>query len=473
MAPSSFFIFSTEVSNGVLKMNDTAIQYYHELMSGMSESDLAEVSARFTRELYEHKACYGERPLSNSLRPKFVTPSQLDLITAVCRTLREAVVKVKEAIFAQKDFIEQVGLSAGERMLCEIDPGFPRLSITSRWDSFLTETPQGTSLKFVELNAEAPAGIAYNDVMSDIYLRLPFMVEFRKRYNVQPFAIRTILLRQLLDTYKEWKGNKSGRKIPQIGILDWRGVDTWPEFELMQEYFESQGVPTIVADPREVEYSRGRLRKGDFEIDLIYRRVVTNEFLEKLDEVQPMWNAIKNRDVCVINPFRAKLVHKKSLFAILTHERNQHLFNQEELHVIHAHIPWTRKIEPGMTVYRGQRLDLLDYIAQHKEDFVIKPNDEYGGKGITLGWETSSAQWQGLIQNALEDFYVVQEKVPIAKETFPYFDNGLKFAEFIVDFDPYVFGAEVGGVLTRLSSGALANVTAGGGATSTFLISGK
>jgi uncharacterized circularly permuted ATP-grasp superfamily protein len=336
----------------------------------------------------------------------------------------------------------------------------------------------GVNLKFVELNADTPAGIAYNDVMSDIYWRLPFMVEFRQRYNVQPFAVRAILLRQLLDTYKEWQGHKSGRKRPQIGIIDWRGVSTWTEFELMQEYFESQGIRTVLADPRELEYSRdksgkGILRAGAFEIDLIYKRVVTNEFIAKLDEVQAMYNAVKNRDVCLINPFRAKLVHKKSLFAILTHEINQHLFTLEEQEVIRRHIPWTRRLEESKTVYQNQSIDLCDYIAQHKDDFVIKPNDEYGGKGVCLGWEASQEQWQALIKTTLNDFYVVQEKVPLARESFPYYDNGLRFADLVVDFGPYVFGPIVGGVSTRLSASSLANVSAGGGATSTFLIAPK
>jgi hypothetical protein len=462
-------------------MNEPAIQHYHELVSKMDTATLAAISAHFISDLREHKACYGERPLSTFLRPKFVTSPQLDLIKEACRVLREAVVKVKEAIFTQPDFMAQIGLSEGERLLCAIDPGFSRLSITSRWDSFMTESPTGVTLKFVELNADTPAGIAYNDVMSDIYWRLPFMVEFRQRYHVQPFAVRAILLRQLLDTYKDWQGHKSGRKMPQIGIIDWREVSTWTEFELMQEYFESQGIRTVLADPRELEYSRdksgkGVLRAGEFEIDLIYKRVVTNEFIAKLDEVQAMYNAVKNRDVCLINPFRAKLVHKKSLFAILTHEKNQHLFNPDEQEVIRQHIPWTRRLEQSKTVYQDRSIDLCDYIAQHKDDFVIKPNDEYGGKGVCLGWETPQEQWEALIKVALNDFYVVQEKVPLARESFPYYDSalrGLRFAELVVDFGPYVFGPIVGGVSTRLSTSSLANVSAGGGATSTFLIARK
>jgi uncharacterized circularly permuted ATP-grasp superfamily protein len=114
---------------------------------------------------------------------------------------------------------------------------------------------------------------------------------------------------------------------------------------------------------------------------------------------------------------------------------------------------------------------LLDFITKYKDDLVIKPNDEYGGAGVTLGWETPVDKWEKVMQTALNDFYVVQERVPIPREKFPYYENGLKLMELIVDLDPYVFGPEVGGVLTRLSSGGLANVTAGGGATSTFVLS--
>ena len=32
-------------------------------------------------------------------------------------------------------------------------------------------------------------------------------------------------------------------------------------------------------------------------------------------------------------------------------------------------------------------------IANHRVQLVLKPNDEYGGKGIVLGWEADDAAW--------------------------------------------------------------------------------
>ena len=44
---------------------------------------------------------------------------------------------------------------------------------------------------------------------------------------------------------------------------------------------------------------------------------------------------------------------------------------------------------------------------------MLKPNDEYGGKGIVLGWLASEEEWNQTIQIALEHPYIVQARVEI------------------------------------------------------------
>jgi hypothetical protein len=282
-------------------MRDAAIEFYNEIVAATPEATLREISDKFIADLLAQKASYGERPLSTFLRPKFITQDDLAKIETVCLTLRECVVKIKEALAADPAFIEQVGLSDGERRLCAIDPGYGRLSITSRWDAFMTED----SLKFVELNAESPAGIGYGDIMSDLYLGLPFMTRFKERYKLRPFATRTVLLRHLLETYREWKGERPKRTVPNLAIVDWREVPTWSEFEVLQDYFLTQGVPTIVSDPRDLSYDGTSLRRGDFEIDLVYKRILTNEFVERPDEVRPIVQAYEDRHLCMIRRQRS------------------------------------------------------------------------------------------------------------------------------------------------------------------------
>jgi uncharacterized circularly permuted ATP-grasp superfamily protein len=109
---------------------------------------------------------------------------------------------------------------------------------------------------------------------------------------------------------------------------------------------------------------------------------------------------------------------------------------------------------------------------QNKDRLVLKPNDEYGGKGISIGWESEPSAWEQAFEAALTEPFVVQEKVKVAKEIYPVIGDGqIVMAERSVDCDPYIFDGEVVGLLTRLSAAALLNVTAGTGSTvPSFLI---
>jgi hypothetical protein len=60
---------------------------------------------------------------------------------------------------------------------------------------------------------------------------------------------------------------------------------------------------------------------------------------------------------------------------------------------------------------------------------------------------------------------VVQWAVQLDQEAYPYYDqqHGVSFRDLTADLDPFVFGPDMAGILTRLSAAALLNVTAGTG----------
>ena len=67
-----------------------------------------------------------------------------------------------------------------------------------------------------------------------------------------------------------------------------------------------------------------------------------------------MIRAVRERAVCMVNPFSCKMMHKKASLAVLSDERNAHLFSAEEAEAIEAHIPWTRVVEERHTKFGGQ-----------------------------------------------------------------------------------------------------------------------
>jgi uncharacterized circularly permuted ATP-grasp superfamily protein len=174
----------------------------------------------------------------------------------------------------------------------------------------------------------------------------------------------------------------------------------------------------------------------------------------------------------VVNSFRSKLLHKKMIFALLSDERYAHHFSDAERAAIERHIPWTRQVVDGRSTHRGQPIDLVQFVLEKREGLVLKPNDEYGGKGVVVGWESAPAEWEAAVSEALTEPHVVQERVQSQADQFPVWRDGrLEWQELTADLDPFLFHTEVGGVLTRLSAAALLNVTAGTGSLApTFLV---
>ena len=84
---------------------------------------------------------------------------------------------------------------------------------------------------------------------------------------------------------------------------------------MLGEYFDAHGCKTVVTDHRSLEYDGEHLSFEGENIDVLYRRVLTNEFIEKMDEARPMYQAVKDGNICMVNSFRSKILHKKSIFA--------------------------------------------------------------------------------------------------------------------------------------------------------------
>ena len=448
-------------------MLSEAVALYHDLLT---EPDLAQESlAHLDQGLERAKLIFGGRRLSPYLRPHFVSEADFARVTRICETVWSAIEKVKDAAIADGSLLDALGLTEIERELVRIDPGYRAVSPTARLDSFLAEDVYS----FVELNGESPAGIAYADAAFEIFEQLPAMKRFAESYHLRRFEGRQLMLKLLLDCYEEFLGRRPGQA-PHIAIVDLKGMPTQNEFELFCEYFKAQGYPSIIASPDELEFRGGRLRVGEFEIDIVYRRLLVNEYLPIMSQHPALLDAYRARAICMVNSFRSKLIHKKALFAVLTDAQYASLFNDGELAVIRAHVPWTRRVSAVKSDYVGEGIDLLEFIVARRERLVLKPNDDYGGHGIFIGWNTDENAWEKAIQKALGNGdYLVQERVATAREVFPALtsDGKIEFAEQLVDLDPLLFNGKVGSAFTRLSSTELANVSSGGGMVPTFVIS--
>jgi hypothetical protein len=446
-----------------------AIRAYHVLLD---DDSARETQALLDEGQRREGLFFGQRALATVLRPHFITGAHEALLQEACHAVAVAARQVMEYALKEPALLRRMAFTPGEQELMEIDPGYPEWSVSSRLDSFLDG--ETNSLQFIEYNAESPAAIAYEDILSELFRDLPVMRAFEQQFAVRSLPARERMLAALMDAYRAWGGTGE----PRIAIVDWKGLPTHSEFVMFQRFFAKHGLHAVICAPEDLRYQGGTLSFNGDPIDLVYKRVLTAEFLARIGDAardHPLVRAYRDHKVCLANNFRAKLLHKKAIFALLSDEAMTDAagVDPSQCALLERHIPWTRFVEPTRTSYRGQEIDLLPFITAERSRFVLKPNDDYGGHGITIGWETDAEVWEEAVLAATREPFVVQERVHIAYEDYPaWCDDHLEIAPRLVDSDPFLFGTDVQGCLTRLSSVTLLNVTAGGGSTvPTFVVS--
>ncbi len=444
-----------------------AIDYWRTLVREHAGAALCSALAGRMRERH---LTFGGRLLCPFLRPFFLTADDERRVVRAAEMLWTLGERVVSAALDRPDILRELALSDAETALARIDPGYAVASTAARADAFLLPD----SLQFAEYNAESPAGPGYSQRLAETFDAEPLMTRFRERFDVRFYTPIGRLLEALVQSYRDWGGHA---RPPRMAIVDWREVPTWSEFELLRDAFEAHGVPTVIADPRDLTFDGSRLADGGGPIDLVYRRVLINDVVARADECRALVDAYASRAVCVANTLRCKIPHKKAFFAVLTDERFDRVFTGEERALIRASVPWTRVVRDGAATRDGERVDLLEHLRAGRDRFVLKPNDEYGGTGVTLGWETSAAEWDEAIARAVDGSHgtwVAQERIAIRREIFPVCDQDqIAERDMLVDFAPYVFRGRLSGFLTRLSATGLANVTSGGGQVPAFVVSSR
>jgi uncharacterized circularly permuted ATP-grasp superfamily protein len=404
------------------------------------------------------------QPMPTLLRPQFVRARDWNELRDAGTRLLELAAQVARRAFDGDvaRLCAFLGTPAAEVPWVSVDPGEPDV-VLSRLDAFLT--PDGP--RFIEINSDAPAGFGYSDAMAAVFQQLPLFRAFARERPVsyEPSD------RALVDAVLAEGKRRAGTVRPRIAIVDWAEVRTRADQEILKGAFVSAGFECALEDPRDMSFRDGRLLARSGAIDLVYRRAVLSELVQKEDEVRAFLDAYRSGLVPFVNTFRCRLSEDKAFFAVLTDEAFAGLLTSEERLFVDRLVPWTRKVAERHTRRAGREVDLVPHILENRAGLVLKPAHGYGGQQVFVGDETEPAAWEAAVLGALGAPWVIQERVTIPEEVFPTFDDGaLRFAALKVNTNPfYVRGARSGAV-TRCSRSSVINVSAGGGSIPTFVL---
>jgi uncharacterized circularly permuted ATP-grasp superfamily protein len=445
-----------------------AISRYNKILEAPAHKDLSWVKILHER-MEAERLSAGGRLVCPFLRPNFVTRRQYESMVRTGEALISAIERMEQMALASPALLARVQLLPAEKMLAAVDPGYHMAEVAARFDLHLSN---GT-LQVVQYNADSPSGLAWAEGLADIFWDCPPVKEFRKRYTLTRVGGKKYFLAALLKAYKQFASTKK----PNIAILEFRtpsSANGQGEYQLFRDFFREAGYATEIVSPEQLEYRNGVLRSGSFEIHLIYRRISVQEFLMRFDLSHPLVQAYRDHAVCVVNSFRSEMAHKKALFGLLTDEVLTGKFPAVERKAIRDHVPWTRLVAPGKTTYHERTIDLPDYIHQHREKLVLKPNDDYSDQHSFVGSELDQQAWDRAVRQAQRSPYVVQEKVEPAMSVFPMMTYGhLEYREMQVDVHPQAFLGKVSGCASWLSGGTVGAYSASGGLAPTFIIDQK
>src|SRR3954469_13730803 len=227
--------------------SDGAVALWHRLLRENANSPLCTSLAERMR---ERRLTFGGRLLCPFLRPFFLTPADEARVKEAAEMLWHLGERVAKAAAADARLLEHLGLNDEEIRLAQLEPGYDVASTAGRADAFLLPG----SLQFAEYNAESPAGAGYSQGLAELFDAEPVMAGFRRQFDARFARPVEALLEALVASYREWGGTATP---PRIAIVDWREVPTFSEFEILRDAFTALGVPTVICDPRDLEFAAG------------------------------------------------------------------------------------------------------------------------------------------------------------------------------------------------------------------------
>jgi hypothetical protein len=440
------------------QVSDLKLQHLVEL-SKLGDG-CAELESEIEAWLVDHDVVFDGHTIPFVLMPHFVSPGQVRRVRRAVESLCRVLDRFCEAYPGDDRLQEELALPAFEDSLVRVAPGYPRPLRICRLDAFLA----GDQVKFLEFNADSPAGIGYTDVLHEGLRRAIALPRVDGEFDTAYDPMLPLLTATLLDAYRAMRAQR-GRvpelpETPRLALVDVPGSPSVPEFRIICAAAAETGIEAIHPTTDQLAYDGSVLRAGGEPIHLVYRRALIDDLSEG-----DLTAAYRDGAVCLVNPPRARVANNKKLMALLDDPRFADLVEPREAEVIAATIPWTRILRPGKVTYGQWLVDLLDFVSDNRARLVLKPASEYGGHNVALGMETEQADWDRIIgEHADAGDFIVQEYVPVPEEMFPTIEDGhvqMRLKRF--NINPFGIGGRYAGMITRISDQAVINVSAGGG----------
>ncbi len=374
---------------------------HSELLRSMSDPDELAGSRVFpvpsAETLLELGLSWNGIPLDIWLEPWRITPAVHEQIRSSTRAFCRAIMAATELFLEQPALRRRFDYTALQERLVLTDPGYQPSIPLGRLDLYLTETGP----KLLEFNTDGAAGWYWVSAIESLSRRSAGL-------TVQAQPLSRKLLDTLVSCYRQWERRE--REVPRISIVDWREVSTRSEQVALCREFQAWGFPCSLEDPRDLVLRDGRLQGPHGLIDLVYRRLVSEEAMARSTEIPAFLQGYLDRAACYVGGFRTDPAWSKTIFSVLTDPAFQAQLPQGDREWLQRCVPWTVAVTNGEVSHGLSSKALQGRLLAYPHEYIIKPAKGYAGKGVCAGAVVDSVAWNAAVQQVFEHGnWVVQE----------------------------------------------------------------
>lgn len=362
------------------------------------------ISAQNIKSYIENStAKYHGRCVRTLYMPKLFREQDVHLFEELIKTLYGIFYKVMDQYAREEEYRKLFGFDERLEQLILREPTYDSPIPIARIDIFYHEDTG--KFYFCEFNTDGSSAMNEDRELNKAILTTKAFQEFTEKYQVKTFELFDSFVKEFLDIYNSFcqkQPQGAFPETPHVAIVDFMESATNEEFKIFSQSFEKFGMTAEICEIRELKFQQGRLiSPSGKKIDAIYRRAVTSDIMRHYEEVTAFLEAVREEKVCLIGEFRTQIPHNKILYKILHDKRTHQFLTQKEVEYIKEHIPYTVSLVQGMFDY--------DKVIQHKNEYIIKPEDSYGSKGIHAGVECNDQEWKKFVDECMDKDYILQQ----------------------------------------------------------------
>jgi hypothetical protein len=246
----------------------------------------------------------------------------------------------------------------------------------------------------------------------------------------------------------------TAEQFPVMAMATWPGSypRLLPYLEQVSACWRELGLDARPCHLGELSVSGGRVWLAGTPVDIVFRIFLAEQLLEPDGPalIGPLVTAAAQGQVALFTPLDGALYGSKTALAMVSDERNRHLFSPAEQDTLDRIVPWTRLVAPGpVTTPDGSRADLLSYAVAAQRDLVLKAALRDGGRGVVVGDDpaVSPQRWRDCLDGAAAEPHVLQRRIRPEAELFPGPDGEL--APWMLTWSVFTVAGGYGGINIR------------------------